>query len=448
MQDMEVIRQKYNFVCFRCGCIIKAGEKMVSLSVSVETPTEDGGLESSDATAISTLCSGCASVLLSKAIVSDPKLMMPREQEPEVEEIEEIDEDDTEDEIDTDSSYFKNIDDMLETVYYGYTSEEDDEVSSEGEEDEPRERLRIRCSSKGFHLILDCGDGISKATSQFFTWRQIAQMLMAADPNIFGVLSEHSHHVFPQTLSRLGYHVPNWQDLQSGANLNQKELAQMDKHNRENRNISGQKRYDEMSPAEVYFALGIHFLGEEDWERAITAFTSLIELEPDNAFAYDRRGIAYGRAEHYDEAIADFSRAIGIDHTFAGAYNNRGLSYYKQCRFDEAIADYDTAIRLSPNIAIFYANRGLAHSCKGDLYVAIADCDKAIELDPTLPETHNNRGEAYADLGEYEKALADFQYELALNPNDIVAYANRVSMTGISDDYPDRNSDGLGKGNF
>jgi tetratricopeptide (TPR) repeat protein len=397
MQDSKITGQKYDFVCFRCGCIIKTGEKMVSLSVSVETPTEDGGLESIDATAISTLCSGCASALLSQAIARDPSLMMPREQEPEDDGIEEIDEDETEDEIDTDFSCFENIDDMLERVYYGHPSEEDDGNTGKDEEDEPGRRLRIRCSSKAFRLVLGCWKRVAKATSQFFT-------------------------------------------------LHQRDIAQMDENNRKHRNITGQRGYGKMSPAEVYFALGQHFLKEEDWEGASNAFTSYIELESDNPLAYDRRGIAYGRAERYDEAIADFSRAISIDHTFAGAYNNRGLSYYKQYRFDEAIADYDMAIQLSPDVAIFYANRGLAHSYKEDLYVAIADYDKAIELDPTLPETHNNRGEAYVDLGEYEKALADFQYELALNPNDIVAYANRVSMAGISHNYPNPDSDDCEKG--
>ena len=55
---------------------------MVSLSVSVETPNEDGGLEGSEATAISSLCSGCASVLLGQAIIRDTSLMMPLPERP------------------------------------------------------------------------------------------------------------------------------------------------------------------------------------------------------------------------------------------------------------------------------------------------------------------------------------------------------------------------------
>jgi hypothetical protein len=130
MKDFKITEQKYNFVCFRCGCVIKTGEKMVSLTVSVETPTEDGGLESIDATAISTLCSGCASVLLSKSIVSDPKLMMPPEQGVRDEENDEVDIDK---ETNESFPYFNSIQDMLETVYYGSPSDEDD-----GEGDDSR----------------------------------------------------------------------------------------------------------------------------------------------------------------------------------------------------------------------------------------------------------------------------------------------------------------------
>jgi hypothetical protein len=189
LENRETKEQKYKFFCFRCGCIIRTGEKMVNLLVNVETLVEDRTLNVIESTAISTLCPGCASVLLSKAITSDSMLMMPREQESEEDDIEEI--------------------------------EEDNEItSSENEEDKPQGKLGIRYSKKGFRLALDCGDGISKATSQFFTWRQIAQMLIAVDPNIFGILSEPLHQVFPRALTRLGYHVPDWRDHHCGSNLN------------------------------------------------------------------------------------------------------------------------------------------------------------------------------------------------------------------------------------
>jgi len=77
VRDFEITEQEYHFVCFRCGCIIMIGERMLSLNVSVESPTEDDSVELSEATAISTLCSGCAAILLGQAIMHTPGLMMP-----------------------------------------------------------------------------------------------------------------------------------------------------------------------------------------------------------------------------------------------------------------------------------------------------------------------------------------------------------------------------------
>ena len=80
------------------------------------------------------------------------------------------------------------------------------------EEDEQDAKLDFQCSSEGFKLALDCGDGISRAVSQLFSWRQVSQMLIAFDPNMFGILREPLHRVFPEALERLGFHVPGWDD--------------------------------------------------------------------------------------------------------------------------------------------------------------------------------------------------------------------------------------------
>lgn len=177
--------QKYNFVCFRCGRIIKTDERMVSMSVSLEAPTTDDSIKNLESSAVSTVCFGCASVLLSEAFVADKLLMMPLAQDEKEEE-----------------------EDIEEISISGYEAEK------------TRPRLTVQSSSRGFRLALDCGDGISKATSQFFSWQQIVQMLIAADPDIFGVLSEPLHQVFPEAMERLGLHVPSWRDLGENYNPN------------------------------------------------------------------------------------------------------------------------------------------------------------------------------------------------------------------------------------
>ena len=174
MNNSGDVQPKLNFVCFRCGSIIKAEDRMMSLSISLETPTEDDAIQQLENIAVSSLCFACASLMLSEAIVADKHLMMPKREVPQ--EVEDEDE--------------KDI------------------IISDDEEKDTRAKLVVRSSSKGFDLALDCGDGVSTANSQFFTWRQIVQMLISVDPDMFGVFDEPLHHVFSEALERLGLHVP------------------------------------------------------------------------------------------------------------------------------------------------------------------------------------------------------------------------------------------------
>lgn len=192
MRNNEVSQQKLNFVCFRCGSIIKPDDRMITMSVSLEAPTKDNSIECIESAAISSLCFPCASVLISKAVVGDEQLMMPTAMDEEIIEEEETDIKET-----MDCRYSKTKLDIL--------------INSVADGREADATLKVRCSEEGFYFTLQCSDGISLANSQLFTWKQIAQLAIAADPNMFGVLDEPLHQVFPQNLKLFGYYVPNWQ---------------------------------------------------------------------------------------------------------------------------------------------------------------------------------------------------------------------------------------------
>jgi hypothetical protein len=184
---------QFNFVCFRCGGIIKPDERMITVSVSLETPTRDNSIESIDCTSISSLCFPCAAILISKAVVSDDQLMMPPLREVEVIQEEETNIKEAED--------FSNSKDILDILVNSIPSDSKADTA-----------LKVHCLEDGFCFKLLCSDGTSWANSPLFTWKQIAQLVIAADPDMFGVLDEPLHRMFPESLKRLGYYVPNWQE--------------------------------------------------------------------------------------------------------------------------------------------------------------------------------------------------------------------------------------------
>ncbi|MGB6873762.1 MAG: tetratricopeptide repeat protein [Dehalococcoidia bacterium] len=109
-------------------------------------------------------------------------------------------------------------------------------------------------------------------------------------------------------------------------------------------------------------------------------FNKAIELNPDNADAYYKRGDAYSEIGDYDKAIADYNEAIELNPSDALAYFNRGYAYGEIGDYEKAIVDYSKAIELNPSDALAYYNRGLDYHNKGEVLKAVSDLEKCIGL--------------------------------------------------------------------
>ena len=59
-------------------------------------------------------------------------------------------------------------------------------------------------------------------------------------------------------------------------------------------------------------------------------FSDAIELNPNDAEAYNNRGVAYSNKGDYDRAIADYTKAIELNPDYVEAYSNRGGAYVKK----------------------------------------------------------------------------------------------------------------------
>lgn len=154
-----------------------------------------------------------------------------------------------------------------------------------------------------------------------------------------------------------------------------------------------------------------------DYSGAAKLYDEAIDLNPDNALAYYRRGTAYEISGQYENAILDLNRAIELNPDDDAAYINRGNAYSSLGQYDRAIADYTETIRRNPNSSWSYNNRGNAYSNLGQHEQAIADYTKAIELNPNFTDAYYNRALAYARIGNLSTAIDDAVKALQLNPN-------------------------------
>jgi tetratricopeptide (TPR) repeat protein len=81
----------------------------------------------------------------------------------------------------------------------------------------------------------------------------------------------------------------------------------------------------------------------ESYDQAIYEYTKAIELNPNSAEAYNKRGVAYGKKGQYDQAISDFTKALEINPKDAEAYNNRGIAYYFKREYEKSWEDIKKA---------------------------------------------------------------------------------------------------------
>ncbi|MYF97615.1 tetratricopeptide repeat protein, partial [Candidatus Poribacteria bacterium] len=163
-------------------------------------------------------------------------------------------------------------------------------------------------------------------------------------------------------------------------------------------------------------------------EEAIKVYSQTIDLNPQHAFAYNNRGIAYDKKFEINIALEDYNKAILLKDDFVEVYFNRGTIFGKTGESDKAIEDFDKAIQLDPQFALAYSHRGNVYEEKNNIERAIKEHSKAITLDPKEPIFYNNRGIGYGKLGKFDLAIKDFDKALELKTDYVFAYNNRGAI--------------------
>ena len=186
-----------------------------------------------------------------------------------------------------------------------------------------------------------------------------------------------------------------------------------------------QKQYD----------LGMQYLTEGNYEEAIVAFNTAIEIEPNQAMAYVGRGNAYigsgETAENLALALGDYQQALKLNGKNVDAYLGIADVYIRQ-------GDFDTALAI--------LNDGLEKTGGDEL---IADKISEIESGNILDSSGSTRRKSSYDNAGNLLWYHDFTY----NPNgttaSVTSYDSSGNQTGHVDLVNDddlRNDDDLENG--
>ncbi len=112
------------------------------------------------------------------------------------------------------------------------------------------------------------------------------------------------------------------------------------------------------------FDMGVDFMAKEEWEKAIAAFKSSLELNTSYPQTYGNLGIYYAKIGKREDAIAEFNKALEIDPNYELALVNK--------HFAESLEEGES---LEGGIAIteYYKE----YSLKGKSYIQSLIADKS-----------------------------------------------------------------------
>lgn len=176
---------------------------------------------------------------------------------------------------------------------------------------------------------------------------------------------------------------------------------------------------------------------KSDWLRlsdAMEHFSARVKTDPNDAFAWSRRGVANRYAGKPDLALKDLEEAVRLAPKDSDLVGIRGMMWWANRNLDKAIADYTEAIRLDPTYAVGFRNRAMAWHAKGEFDKAIVDYTEAARVAPHYAPAFQDRAVTWRAKGEPRKALADLEDAVRLDSRHAAAMADLARLLATCSD--------------
>ncbi len=185
----------------------------------------------------------------------------------------------------------------------------------------------------------------------------------------------------------------------------------------------------------AYNLLGGNFFGQQEWAKAIEAYSKATTINPEFSQPYNQLGYAYRFLEKYDEAEKAFKKYIELIPNDPNPYDSYAELLMKIGRFQESIDQYKKALSYNPNFVASHI--GIATNLN-----FLDKHEEARAQLKKLEDMARNDGErraawfamtvSYVDEGNTDLALETLNWQLESNKkiNDHTAMAGNLNVMG------------------
>ena len=176
-----------------------------------------------------------------------------------------------------------------------------------------------------------------------------------------------------------------------------------------------------------------------DWRDDHALWSSAVERDPENYFAYHKLGRFYFEQNSLDNAMGSFEESIRLNTgrrypdllVLGGSRRSLASTYHKRGLPDKAVSAYKEVLDMDPANYEAHYNLALIFQEKGELDRALASYGNArrfVKKTSDLRDIYNNIGNIYNRLELYNEAIGYYEKSLSIDPGYTVA-ANNLKLT-------------------
>ncbi|MBZ5604356.1 MAG: tetratricopeptide repeat protein [Acidobacteriia bacterium] len=172
------------------------------------------------------------------------------------------------------------------------------------------------------------------------------------------------------------------------------------------------------------FFQGRALLFDKKYSDAANLLEQSVRIDPGGAYGYNALGIAYLEQAQFDKAIPAFRDAARRATRWSYPLHNEALAYVESGEYTAAIRLYQQAMRLTPQYSYLPYNLGLVYQRLNRRKEADASYRRAMSIAPDSAEPYNALGTLKASEGKNAEAEKLYRDALSRNPNLLVARHN------------------------
>jgi len=191
------------------------------------------------------------------------------------------------------------------------------------------------------------------------------------------------------------------------------------------------------NPADLqaWFALGVLYSDARDFQRAVHAFSQVIERHPHGWEAYLNRGVAHLNLRQFHDAERDVRAALKNGCDRAEGYRWLGEVHLAENALDLAEEAFRQSLKVNPRS--YPALAGLARTIEMQFrnYEGVGAKDiiplmeKAVQIEPDNAQAHAVLARMYYTYGAGEtKAFRELDKALRLDPNNALAHLTLATI--------------------